>query len=101
MKRINTMILSGVVLALPVMAIAAPTIAFSRDAQVKSITAGQSEEDVRSEMGKPYSVRHMSGEKHLYYKVEDSFGQASWLDVALDGNGYVVRKGELQMQSGH
>ena len=97
MKRIHTIVLSGVVLALPLAALAAPAIAFYRDGPVKSIYAGESEQDVRSAMGRPVSVRHIDGEKHLYYKVEDSFGERSWLDVALDGNGNVVTKGELRM----
>jgi outer membrane protein assembly factor BamE (lipoprotein component of BamABCDE complex) len=97
MKRIHTMLLSGVVLALPAVALASPTIAFYRDGPVRAIQPGQTKDDVRSEMGRPNSMRHVAGETHYYYKVEDNFGQHALLDVAFDGDGYVIRKGELPM----
>jgi outer membrane protein assembly factor BamE (lipoprotein component of BamABCDE complex) len=83
---------------MPVMALAAPSIAFYRDGPVKSIQAGQSEQDVQALMGNPMSTRNVAGETHYYYRVEDNFGVRSTLDVAFDGDGYVIRKGELRMQ---
>ncbi len=84
-------------LALPAVALAAPTIAYYRQGPVNRIEAGQTKDDVRSAMGSPYSTRRLDGETHYYYRVEDSFGERSTLDVAFDGDGYVIRKGELRM----
>lgn len=97
MKRIHTMLMSAAVLALPVAALATPTISFERDGLVRSIQPGvTTEEDVQSRLGTPMSTRHISGETHYYYKVEDHFGERATLDVAFDGYGYVIRKGELR-----
>ena len=57
MNRIHTMLLSAAVLALPVSALATPTIAFYRDGPVRSIQAGQTEDDVQSRLGNPMSTR--------------------------------------------
>jgi outer membrane protein assembly factor BamE (lipoprotein component of BamABCDE complex) len=100
MKRISTMLLTGAALALPVMAVAAPKIAYYRDTPVKSIYAGETQDDVRSALGSPASTREVSGTTHYYYRVEDNFGERSWLDVAFDPNGLVVTKGELRMDGG-
>jgi outer membrane protein assembly factor BamE (lipoprotein component of BamABCDE complex) len=97
MKRLHSMLITGVVLALPAVAFASPTIAFYRDGPVKAIQAGQTEQDVQSLMGNPMSTRNVAGETHYYYRVEDNFGERSTLDVAFDGDGYVIRKGELRM----
>jgi outer membrane protein assembly factor BamE (lipoprotein component of BamABCDE complex) len=96
MNRFNVVLLSGAILASPLLAQAAPHIAFYRDGPVRSIQPGQTKEDVRSEVGRPNSVRHMDGETHYYYSVEDNFGERATLDVAFDGDGYVVRKGEIR-----
>ncbi|MFZ3321122.1 MAG: outer membrane protein assembly factor BamE [Usitatibacter sp.] len=100
MNRFHAMLLSGVVFAMPAMALAAPKVAFYRDAPVKSIQAGQTELDVQSILGNPGSTRHVAGETHYYYRVEDSFGERAVLDVAFDGGGNVVRKGELRAEGG-
>ncbi|HLX24192.1 MAG TPA: outer membrane protein assembly factor BamE [Usitatibacter sp.] len=97
MKRIPALILAGAALSLSAASFAAPKIAFYRDGPVKAITAGQTEDDVRSVMGSPYSTRNVAGETHYYYRVEDNFGTPAWLDVAFDPGGYVIRKGELRM----
>jgi outer membrane protein assembly factor BamE (lipoprotein component of BamABCDE complex) len=89
--------LAAAALSLSVTAIAAPKIAFYRDGPVKSIYMGETQDDVRSTMGNPVSTKDVAGESHYYYKVEDAFGSPSWLDVAFDSNGNVIRKGELRM----
>jgi outer membrane protein assembly factor BamE (lipoprotein component of BamABCDE complex) len=96
MKRIHTMLVSAAILAVPVAALATPTIAFYRDGPVRHIEAGQTEQDVQSRMGTPMSTRQISGETHYYYRVEDNFGERATLDVAFDRDGYVIRKGELR-----
>ena len=96
MKRIQTMLVSAVVLALPVAALAMPKVAYYRDGPVRAIHAGQTEQDVQSRLGNPMSTRHVAGETHYYYPVEDNFGERAILDVAFDGDGYVIRKGELR-----
>ena len=101
MKRIPTMLLSVALLALPMASFAAPHIAYARDGLVRSIQPGvTTEDDVQSRLGKPMSTRTISGETHYYYAVEDNFGESAVLDVAFDGNGYVIRKGELRTLSG-
>jgi hypothetical protein len=96
MKRIHTMLLAGAVLALPLSTLAAPSIAYSRDGPVRSIEAGQTQDDVKSRLGNPMSTRDLAGETHYYYAVEDNFGERAVLDVAFDGGGFVIRKGELR-----
>jgi len=97
MNRIHRIVLAGVALSLPLIASADPRIALNRDAQFRSIYSGETEQDVRDALGRPYQVRHQAGEKHLYYRVEDNFGERAWLDVALDGDNTVIRRGELRM----
>ncbi len=94
MKRIHAVLLAGVALSLPLATSAAPSIAFYRQGPVNRIEAGQTKDDVRSEMGRPKHVRDVAGESHYYYPVEDAFGEHAVLDVAFDANGYVIRKGE-------
>ena len=100
MTRIQAVLLAGVAMSLPMVSVAAAKIAFDRDAPVKSIEAGQTKQDVRSLMGNPSSTRHVAGETHYYYRVEDHWGERAWLDVAFDAGGHVLTKGELRVEDG-
>ena len=97
MKRIHKLLLAGVAISMPMLASADPGITYGHDMKFRAIYPGETKEEVRSNLGSPYSRREQSGETHYYYRVTDNQGEHAWLDVAFDPDGYVVRKGELRM----
>jgi outer membrane protein assembly factor BamE (lipoprotein component of BamABCDE complex) len=67
------------------------------DEQFKPVKVGETEQEVRAQLGEPKSVQHQAdGETLLVYNYVDTWGMRSRFDVTFDKDGHVEQTAELR-----
>jgi outer membrane protein assembly factor BamE (lipoprotein component of BamABCDE complex) len=98
MKNPANIVLAALALCASLTAFAAPgAVVPLGDARFQTIHEGETQQEVRDELGAPSSTTKRDGETHYVYNYLDTWGMRSVFDVTFDADGHVEKKTELRV----
>jgi outer membrane protein assembly factor BamE (lipoprotein component of BamABCDE complex) len=96
MKDAIRILAAAGVLAASAAAFAQPRVTRDGDEQFKAVAPGETQQDVRSQLGAPSSTSISHGQTRWTYRYTDTWDMPSAFDVTFDSSGNVVSKSQIR-----